>query len=137
MTHDEWQIQVVQLAGAYRWHHLHVRRSIGRGRRWTTATNVKGWPDLFLWHETQARTIAAELKVPPDRPTPEQAAVLVSLTAAGVETHVWYPDDLDAVHTALRPPTAETVMNATRQRLRAAALEPFAVVPTTTRPTRT
>jgi hypothetical protein len=104
MNHTEWQALVVDVARVYRWQHLHVRRTIGRGRHWVTATNIKGWPDLFLWHELQQRTLAAELKIPPDDLSPDQAAVLESLARAGVETHVWRPDDLDLVHAALRSP---------------------------------
>lgn len=107
VTETEWQQQVTDLAHAYRWRHLHVRRSIGKGRRWTTATNLVGWPDLLLWHETQRRVIAAELKSQTGQPTTEQTAVLASLAAAGIETHVWHPADLDDVHAALRPPEAE------------------------------
>ena len=97
----DWQSQVIDLAHIYGWHHLHVRRSIGKGRRWTTSTNVTGWPDLFFWHEGQRRTIAAELKSETGRTTPEQLAVLASLCAAGVETFVWRPSDLVEVRDVL------------------------------------
>lgn len=95
LTHVEWQQQLVDLAHLNGWHHLHVRRSIGEGRKWVTSTNVKGWPDLFLWHEGDKRTLAIEVKVHPDKPTDEQTAVLGSLSAAGVECHVLYPEQLD------------------------------------------
>lgn len=95
-THVEWQQQIVDLAHMNGWLHLHVRRSIGRGKKWVTSTNVIGWPDLLLWHERDQRVLAVELKVGKDRPTDEQTAVLESLHRAGIETHVWYPVDLDA-----------------------------------------
>lgn len=101
ISEQEWQQQVVDLAHALGWKHLHVRRSIGKGRRWTTATNVVGWPDLFLWHEIQRRRIAAELKTENGQLTDEQRSVLASLAAAGVETYVWRPSDLDNVHYVL------------------------------------
>lgn len=94
-THIEWQAQVTQLAAMNGWRWLHVRRSIGRGKKWVTSTNVIGWPDLLLWHERDRRVVAVELKVGRDTPTDEQREVLVSLSNAGVETHVWYPHDLD------------------------------------------
>lgn len=97
MTEAEFQAVVVELAHVLGWHHLHVRRTIGKGRRWTTATNVVGWPDLFLWHERQHRTLAAELKSDTGKTTPEQEAVLASLNAAGIEVHVWRPADLDDI----------------------------------------
>lgn len=43
-TEAEFQEQLVQLAHLFGWAHLHVRRTIGRHREWTTSTNVKGWP---------------------------------------------------------------------------------------------
>jgi hypothetical protein len=95
LTHVEWQQQIIDLAHLNNWRHLHVRRSIGRGKRWVTATNVVGWPDLFLWHETDGRLLAVELKVGNDKATDEQLAVLLSLSRAGVDGHVWYPHDLD------------------------------------------
>lgn len=101
LTEEQWQQQVVQLAGFYRWRHLHVRRTIGRGKRWTTSTNVVGWPDLLLWHEQQQRVVAAELKSERGPVRPEQLEVLASLEAAGIETYVWRPSDLDEVQRAL------------------------------------
>ena len=105
ISEAEWQGQVIELAGYYRWRHLHVRRSIGKGRRWVTATNVVGWPDLLLWNETQGRLIAAELKSEAGQPTPEQLEVLGSLARTGlVECYVWRPSNLDVVMQVLRPP---------------------------------
>lgn len=101
-THEEYQAQIVELAHVLGWRHLHVRRTIGRGKRWTTSTNVVGWPDLLLWSEKQRRVVAIEVKVGRDKPSPEQEAVLASLSAAGVESMVAYPADLDAVQRLLR-----------------------------------
>ncbi len=97
----DWQEQVIDLAHLHGWSHLHVRRTIGRGRQWTTSTNVKGWPDLFLWNPGQQRVMAVELKSETGHVTVEQRAVLASLTAAGVECHVWRPSDLDSAQAAL------------------------------------
>lgn len=96
MTHEEWQQQVIELARALGWQHLHVRRTIGRGKRWTTSTNIKGWPDLFMWHRRRG-FVAVELKVGKDIPTPEQVAVLATLQEAGARTMVAYPSDLDVL----------------------------------------
>lgn len=100
-THEQWQSQVVQLAHTLGWSHLHVRRSIGKGKKWVTTTNVKGWPDLLLWNPGRGGIIAVELKVKPDKPSEEQLAVLAELESAGIRTHIWYPDDLDAALKAL------------------------------------
>jgi hypothetical protein len=106
MSEADWQRQVVELAGILGWQHLHVRRTIGRGKKWVTATNLKGFPDLLLWHETMRRIVAAELKTNKGRVQPEQLDVLRSLQAAGMETFVWRPDDLDDVKHILSWPRA-------------------------------
>jgi hypothetical protein len=98
-TEAEFQEQVAQLAGIAGWQHLHVRRTIGRGRKWTTSTNLAGWPDLLLWKP--GRVVAAELKSDKGKTTPEQDAVLASLAAAGVETFVWRPSDWDEIAAVL------------------------------------
>lgn len=100
LTHTEWQSQVVKLAGMLGWQHLHVRRAIGRGKRWVTATNLIGWPDLFLFAPGRG-FVAIELKVPPDKATVEQLGILSSLELAGARTLVAYPDDLEAVRDLL------------------------------------
>lgn len=89
-----FQAQVVELAHLLGWEVLHVRRSIGRGNRWTTTTSVKGWPDLFLWHPRHG-VLARELKTddPRSQPTPEQVQVIASLCAAGIDAGVWRPRD--------------------------------------------
>lgn len=104
MTEAEWQEQLLDLAHMLRWQHLHVRRTIGKGRKWTTSTNVVGWPDLTLWNEQQQRVMFVELKSEAGKVSPEQEAVLASLAAAGLEVHIWRPSDLDAAHEALRRP---------------------------------
>ncbi len=100
-NHIEWQNTIVQGARVMGWGHLHVRKSIGRGKKWTTATNVVGWPDLWLWHPRHGFA-AIEVKVHPDVPTPEQLAVLQDLAKAGARTLVAYPEDWDKVQAVLR-----------------------------------
>lgn len=95
-TEIEWQAQVVQLAHTLGWEHLHVRRSIGKGKRWVTATNLVGWPDLFLFHPRRG-FVALELKVGKNAATDEQVEVLAGLAAAGARTMIAYPHDLAAV----------------------------------------
>lgn len=94
---------VIDLAHILGWKHLHVRRSIGKGKRWTTSTNVKGWPDLLLWsvRHPERGLVAIELKGPATKVEPEQVAVLAELEAAGVRTMIARPDDLDAVRDLL------------------------------------
>lgn len=97
MTHDEWQGQIVETAGILGWRHLHVRKSIGKGRTWTTTTNVVGWPDLYLWNERRGGHAAIEVKVKPDLPTQPQLDVLASLAKAGDLVAVAYPEQVDAL----------------------------------------
>lgn len=97
MTHDEFQSQTVEASHVMGWSHLHVRRSIGKGKKWVTTTNVKGWPDLFLWHPRRGGFLAIELKVWPDKARPDQTDVLMSLAFAGMTAAVVYPEDWDAV----------------------------------------
>lgn len=104
MNEREWQEQVIELAQLNGWAHLHVRKSIGRrgGKAgWQTTTNLKGWPDLFLWHERDQRTLAIELKVRPNTATSDQLAVLASLRAAGIESYVMFPEQLDELAAVL------------------------------------
>lgn len=108
MTHVELQEAVTKLLALMGWRWLHVRRSIGKGRRWVTATNVVGWPDLApLWNPKQpGRHLAIELKVPPDDLSDAQRDVLADLTAAGFETFVIRPDDLQMLAQVLARPAA-------------------------------
>jgi hypothetical protein len=98
-----WQQQVIDLAHMLGWQHLHVRRSIGKGRKWVTATNV-AWPDLTLWSEKQQRFVFAELKTEKGKVTIEQMAILNSIGRAGGEVWVWRPSDLELVKEILTKP---------------------------------
>lgn len=100
-SHVEFQDQVVELAGKFGWRHLHVRRTIGRGRKWVTATNLKGWPDLFLFRPDRGY-VAAELKIPPDKATPEQAELLAYLALMPATfPKLWTPNDWDDIQATL------------------------------------
>lgn len=100
-SHEEWQQQVVELCHALGYDHLHVRRTIGKGRRWVTATNLIGWPDLLAFGP--GGFVGLELKVGVDKATPEQLAVLAKLAVAGARTMVAYPHHLEEVQALLRP----------------------------------
>lgn len=104
ITEAAWQEQVTDLARLLGWQWLHVRRSLGRrgGKQgWQTTTNIKGWPDLFLWHPVHGFA-ALELKSQKGNPTTEQLAVLRDLSYAGARTMVARPSDIDAVQALLR-----------------------------------
>lgn len=100
-----FQSQVIRLAHLLGWGHMHCRRSVGKGRAWTTATNI-AWPDLTLWCERQQRFMVIELKSESGRLSSDQAATLASLEAAGVECHVFRPSDWDELVATLNRPAA-------------------------------
>lgn len=96
MTEAELQSLVVELARILGWQHMHVRRSIGKGRRWTTATNVP-WPDLTLWSPRRQRFMVRELKRDERSPwQPGQREVLEQLRGAGVDAGVWTVADWES-----------------------------------------
>jgi len=100
-THTEFQQQILELAHAFGWRHLHVRRSIGKGHKWTTTTNLKGWPDLLIFRPDRGY-VAAELKIPPDKATPEQAELLAYLaTMPSTVAKLWTPADWDDIQATL------------------------------------
>jgi len=96
ITERTWQEQVRELASILGWKVMHVPRSSGQGRGWTTATSIVGWPDLFLYHPGRGWHCAVELKSQSGKTTPEQDGVLDDLIASGVPAFVWRPSDLDA-----------------------------------------
>lgn len=84
VTEREWQQQVVRLArtlGWTVWHCHDARRT------------VPGLPDLILIRD---RVVFVELKTERGRLSDAQAEWQRRLEAAGAETHVWRPSDLDA-----------------------------------------
>lgn len=123
-THEEFQAQVVELAHLHGWAHLHVRRTIGRGRKWTTSTNRKGWPDLFLWHPGRGGFVALEIKTAADVAASvrdgrlaEQGDVMRELRAAGASGGIVTPDDWPWIERVLNrraddwpPPTPPEVV---------------------------
>ena len=95
ISEADWQQQFTQLAKLLGWRFMHVRRSLGKGRKWTTATNVDGWPDLTLWSERHpGRVLFVELKSEAGRLRPAQEAVLGEMSRSGLEVYVLRPSDL-------------------------------------------
>lgn len=99
MTEAEWQQMLLDLAHLLGWQHMHVRRSIGKGTRWTTATSMKGWPDLTLMRPATAHVpgelIFVEVKAQDGRTTPDQDQCHELLRSTGHDVYVWRPSDLD------------------------------------------
>jgi hypothetical protein len=101
VTETEFQEQVVELARLLGWRSMHVRRSIGKGRRWTTATSCAGWPDLTLWDPRAGGVLFVELKADRGVVSLDQLEVHASLRAAGADVRVWRPADWDEVEATL------------------------------------
>ena len=81
----DYQQAIVDLALANRWEKYHTHRS---------DRSDKGWPDLVLYREQDARIIFAEVKGRDTKVTPEQKVVLGSLgriaaRREGVEVYLW------------------------------------------------
>lgn len=91
MTEREWQEAVLELAGYYGWRHYHPFDS----RR-----SVAGWPDLVLCRPPEL--LFVELKTDRGRISHDQVEWLALLSACAVETAVWRPRDLEAVHARLK-----------------------------------
>jgi hypothetical protein len=93
MNHEDLQNAVLDLSKRCGWDHYHPYDS----RR-----SVPGWPDLTLVRPP--RLIFAELKIPPDRPTPAQARWLTLLAQIpGAEVYLWEPEHLGIIGTILSP----------------------------------
>lgn len=90
MREKEWQEQVIELAGYYRWLVYHTYDS----RR-----SAKGFPDLVLVRE---HVIFAELKTDRGRLSVDQRRWLEALRAAGQIAELWRPRDFERVHAFLR-----------------------------------
>jgi hypothetical protein len=97
LSEEDFQPQVIDLAHIYGWRHMHVRRTIGRGKRWTTGTSAKGWPDLTLWSPRHHRLMFVELKTETGKTDLDQLVVLGELSESGAHVHLWRPHDLDAM----------------------------------------
>jgi hypothetical protein len=88
MTEDDLLRSVRKLAGYTGWIFYHTRWSKG---------SEAGFPDCVLANAKQQRVIYAELKSPTGTPTPAQVLWLDTLDAAGCETALWRPLDLQTL----------------------------------------
>lgn len=91
---EDFARTVTDLANAMGYYHMHVRRTVGRGRRWVTGTSVKGWPDYAFWGH--GRFFLAELKSESGKLSADQERVIWSLRQAGINVYVWRPSDFDS-----------------------------------------
>lgn len=100
ISEAEWQKQVIGLARLCGWRIAHFRPALTKhGWRTPVSADGAGFPDLILVRD---RVIAAELKSRTGKTSVEQDAWLAAFEAAGVEAHVWRPDDAPEVLETLR-----------------------------------
>lgn len=100
LTEAQWQQQVTDLAVHLGWTWAHFRPAL-TARGWRTAVSGPGgagFPDLILWRD---RVLFVELKTDAGRLRPEQEGVIVGLTAAAADVHIWRPRDFDVVRRIL------------------------------------
>ncbi len=99
-----FQKTVVQFARLRGWRIAHFRpaRVMRRGRETyetPVAEDGKGFFDLELVRD---RLVKVELKVKPNKPSPEQLAWLEAYGKAGVEAHIFYPEDWSKIEEVLK-----------------------------------
>lgn len=91
MTEAELLSVVLQTAALFGWRTAHFRPAM-TSHGWRTAVqgDGKGFPDILLVRE---RLMGIELKSAKGRLTDDQSEWLLALDKAGVEVHVFRPDD--------------------------------------------
>lgn len=99
MLESELQKQVIELARMLGWRVAHFRPAqTSKGWRTPVGADGAGWPDLFLCRE---RLVAIELKTERGKLRPDQHEWLRALIAAGAETYLIRPRNLQALAAVL------------------------------------
>ena len=91
ITERQWQEQVEELAAMLGWKKYHT---------WNSIKSDPGFPDLVLVRPP--RLIFAELKVDGKKPDARQLAWLDDVRECGVQSYLWYPEELEKVKEVLR-----------------------------------
>ena len=92
MTERDLQSAVIDLAHLFGWTIAHFRPArTEQGWRTPVEADGAGFPDLFCVRGDRA--LAAELKSNRGKATDEQSAWLAALSAAGIPTYLWRPQD--------------------------------------------
>jgi hypothetical protein len=93
-SEKEFQARVIGEAKRNGWDLIH--------HHYDSRKSSPGWLDLALGRTADGRFLVAELKIPPNTPTPAQQAWLSLLRAAGVEVHLWRPEDWPSIVKVLK-----------------------------------
>lgn len=93
---------VVRMAQLFRWHVVHWDTGRGRSGKWITPYlgDGKGFPDVVALRGDAL--LVAELKVPPNKATPEQLDWLDRFRAVGAGAYLWTPDSWAEIEAVLR-----------------------------------
>lgn len=92
---EQWRQQVRTVAKYYGWdmnYHTHDSRR-----------SDAGWPDEVFAKPKIGRCVFVELKSDTGRLRPQQEMWLNALDAAGLETGLWRPSDMETVRAVLGP----------------------------------
>jgi hypothetical protein len=90
LSEDDLLVAVLLLMKMYGWRSFHSRPArTDRGWRTPVSGDGKGFVDIFA--VKGERALAVELKSDAGTLRPEQRLWLAALEAAGIETHVWKP----------------------------------------------
>jgi hypothetical protein len=92
LTEKDFRQQVIDLAHLLGWRCYFT---------WNSIHSPAGFPDLVMLR--RGRQVVAELKTSRRLPTAAQQAWLEEFRAAGVETFVWRPEDLEEIASVLGP----------------------------------
>lgn len=96
MSESSLQKAVIELARLLGWKvaHFHDSRRQVRPGVFVGDKDAAGFPDLVLVRRN--RLVVAELKAEKGRLAPAQTTWLAALLEAGVDVHVWRPEDWQA-----------------------------------------
>ncbi len=100
-TERDFQRAVIELARLLKWRVAHFRQArTAKGWRTPVEADGAGFPDLVLLR--RERQVVAELKADRGVIRPEQREWIEAFKAAGVEAHVWRPENWSEVESCLR-----------------------------------
>jgi hypothetical protein len=95
MSEKQFQNKIWDVAQRTGWKvaHFPPSRNPRGGHMTAVAYNGKGWPDLVLCHPGRGLFLIRELKVKPNKLTPEQTQWVLDLGNVEIDADVWYPED--------------------------------------------
>lgn len=99
-----FQKTVIEMAQLHGWKVAHFRPARTKDGGWLTpvAANGKGFPDLMCIRQRTRQRFAAECKIPPNKPTPEQDEWLDAMEICGIPAYVWTPGDWIEIERVLK-----------------------------------